>query len=1112
MPSLRGLRLPAAALLTLAAAAPAPGQSAPADTGWDVTRPRGQTRVIDFTVSEGTWMSVDVTPDGRWVVFDLLGHVYRMPAAGGQAEPLTQGSGIAMNFQPRVSPDGRTIAFVSDRGGQNNLWIMDLDGSNPRPVHLDPAARIESPAWSADGQYLFALKRVGLVARSIWMFHRNGGRGVEVVPAAQGRTPGKPVPSADGRYLYYEIYTGTFTGEFGKDDLLQGTMQLVRRDLATGEDRALTAGVSRQQDRGTSGSAYAPEPSPDGRWLAFIRRIPDGTFSWKGHRFGPRSALWVRDLETGAERLLMDPVELDMAEEGIPLDGTYPLYRWLPDGRSILLTQGGKIRRVDVATGAVTTLPFTARVHRVVSEQAWTRTRLQDGPVEVRYLRWASVAPDGRRAVFQAVGKVWVMDLPGGSPRRLTPDGFEPLEYGPVWSPDGQSVAFVSWDDRNEGHLWRAPAAGGAPERLSRSAGEYLNPAWSSDGRTIVMLRGSGATRRGQTLGRTTYYDLVSIPAAGGDVTAFAQLGGAAGLPTFGFAQPPRPSFGPDGRVFFTVLSAIPNPATPFAPTVAGTLVSVRLDGTDRREHLRAEFADDVTPSPDGKWVAFAQAGDVFVAPLPYFRAAGTVPQVGKDGGAFAVTRLSTTGGIMPRWRNSDVLDYGSAANLYSHSVTSGRTDTVAIKLQVPRAIPAGSIALTGARIVTLENRRVIDRGTVVVRRGRIACVGSCSTSGVDRVVNASGTTIIPGWVDMHAHHHREHAGMPPARNFETAIYLAYGVTTTLDPAAWSPETFSSAEMVEAGRMIGPRIFATAENITDGNGLATNAITSLDAALREAERRKAWGAVTLKQYLQPTRNQRQWVVEAGRRLGMMVTSEGSIDLYHKISMAMDGHTGFEHATALLPMYADVTTFLGRTRTVNSYTPLVGGPGPWNEEYWWQESEIWKDAKAQRWLPWRQLIPHSRRHMQRPVTDYPLGMMAQVVSDIIDAGGLSAIGSHGQQHGIASHWDVWMAAMAMDNMRALEIASLHGARFLGMEEDLGSIREGKLADLVILNANPLQNIRNTANIRWVMKAGTLYDAASMDELWPTSRRFGDYYWMVPEVYRRDDRSVDVWDRR
>ncbi len=1089
-----------------------PIQAQHVSADWDVTQPRGKTRDIDFTVSEGTWMSMDITPDGQSIVFDLLGHIYRMPAAGGTAESLTQGSGIAMNFEPRISPDGKRIAFISDRGGQNNLWVMDIDGGNPTAVYLDPGARIEFPMWSADGEYVFALNRHGLVARSIWMWSRHGGQGVEVVKSAPGRAPGRFTVSADGRYLYYEIYTGTFTGEFGKDDLLKGTMQLVRRDLETGEDRAITAGMSSQQDRGTSGSAYAPEVSPDGRFLAFVRRIPDGTFSWKGHQFGPRSALWIRDLESGSERLLMDPVELDMAEEGIPLDGSYPGYRWVQDGKSILLIQGGKIRRVNVITGEVATVPFTARVHRVISEQAWTRTKLSDGPVDVRFTRWAQASPDGRRAVFGAVGRIWVMDLPNGTPRRLTPESFGPMEYGPAWSPDGRWVAFVSVDDAHEGQVWRVPAEGGAPVQVTKTEGEYVNPVVSPDGQTIVALRGSGATLRQRTLSRTTWYDLVRIPASGGDGVAFGQIGGATGVDLPNFTQPPRPSFGPDGRVFYTTMATTPNPADPFHPITVGVLNSVRLDGEDHQVHVKAEFSDDVTPSPDGKWVAFAQAGDLFLAPMPYRRTSGELPQISKSGGALAVTRLTTLGGFHPHWRDATTLDYGSAAHLYTHSVTTGRTDTVAIRLEVPRAIPQGSIALTGARIITLENKQVINRGTVVVRGGRIVCVGSCSTKGVDRVINASGKTIIPGWVDMHAHHHREHSGMMPAHNYETAIYLAYGVTTTLDPAAWSPETFTSAEMVEAGTMIGPRIFSTAENITDGDGTGTNDIASLDVAIAEARRRKAWGATTLKQYLQPTRTQRQWVVEAGREVGLMVTSEGSIDLNHKLSMAMDGHTGFEHATALLPMYGDVTTFLGKAHTVNSYTALVGGPGPWNEEYWWQESDIWKEPKAQRWLPWRQLIPHSRSHMQRPVTDYPLGMMAQVIADIIQAGGYGAIGSHGQEHGIGSHWDAWIAAMAMDNMSVLEMASLHGARFLGMEEDLGSIKVGKIADLVVLDANPLTNIRNTADIRYVMKAGTLYDASSLDELWPVAKPYGDHFWVTPEAYRSDDRPVTYWDKR
>ncbi len=297
----------------------------------------------------------------------------------------------------------------------------------------------------------------------------------------------------------------------------------------------------------------------------------------------------------------------------------------------------------------------------------------------------------------------------------------------------------------------------------------------------------------------------------------------------------------------------------------------------------------------------------------------------------------------------------------------------------------------------------------------------------------------------------------------------------------------------------------------DGDSPGTSEVTSLEVALKEVARRQSWGALLLKQYLQPTRQARQWSVEAARRLGMRATAEGSMDLGHKLGMVMDGHTGGEHVTVHSPLYADVTTFLGKARYVYSHTPLVSGFGAWNEEYFWQESPIWLDPKQQRWVPWRQLIPHTRRFIMRPETDYSKDIIAQQIADIVAAGGYSAIGSHGQQAGLGSHWDVWMAAKATGNMTALEIASMHGATFLGLEGDLGSITVGKLGDLMVLNGNPLENIRQTANIQYVMKGGTLYDANSLDEIWPTSRKYGDTWWVVPEMYRRDTKPVDVWDR-
>jgi hypothetical protein len=397
-----------------------------------------------------------------------------------------------------------------------------------------------------------------------------------------------------------------------------------------------------------------------------------------------------------------------------------------------------------------------------------------------------------------------------------------------------------------------------------------------------------------------------------------------------------------------------------------------------------------------------------------------------------------------------------------------------------------------------------------VIRGTRIRCVGKCDTSTADRVIDASGKFIIPGFVDMHAHRHSEHRGFIPMKDHEAAAYLAFGVTTTLENSPWSQNVFTTAELTEAGRMVGPRSFSTGDPLFLGDWLRHNDIESREVAEQEIERLQSWGAVSLKQYLQPRREQRQWVADVARKRKLMVTGEGG-DLPYNLSMIMDGQTAWEHALTPAPIYSDVARFLGKARAIYSPTFVAAGPGPWNEEYFYQQSDVWKDPKLRRFLPWRQLVPHTRRRMMRPLTDYGFPLIAQGLADIIAEGGYGAIGSHGQQHGIAAHWEVWMAASALGPMGALELASSHGAYFLGAPKDLGSIEVGKLADLMVLNSDPLMDIRATTDIAWVMKGGVLYDANTLDEAWPQQRPYGDYPWVDSEIFRSDDRPIDYWDR-
>ncbi len=1059
------------------------------DEKWEVTEPRGETREISFSTDEGTWMSLDISPDEDWIYFDLMGHIYRLPSEGGKAENLTDSTGIVLNFHPSVSPDGSQIAFISDRTGQSNLWVMNSDGSDPRQVFKEGMVRAVTPEWSNDGNYIF-IRRQSLSGggSGIWMYHKDGGEGIEV---SDGVWPS--VSDVDS-YLYYYDAVGSRPG-IGLNDALKGYNQLFRKDLETGDIIEITNGVAAQQIRSSSGGGYAGEVSPDGRYLAFARQIPSGTINYRGHEFGPRTALWLRDLKTGSERLIMDPIDRDMTET-IKVLRDLPGYSWSKDGEHIYISQGGKIRKLEVETGEVTTIPFEAVIHRIISEQAYHKFEVPFDEFQAKFLRWYALSPDGSKAAFQAIGRIWVMDVPNGTPRRLTRDNFEPFEFSPSWSPDSRSIAFASWEDMNGGKLWKTEARNGRTTELTKEYGEYLHPSWSEDGSKVIAIKGSGTTYRGRTLAWNPWYDVVEVSSQGGEVRQVKRIDHL----NNSRAQLPRPFYGPEGRIFFQE-----------SHEGGLALKSIRTDGSDEVSHVSIEDGDEIMLSTDGKNVAITEGMNVYLMPIPFMRTNSEPVDINKKNGKFPVKQLSKTGGMFPTWVDDNTLTFGSANMLYKYDLSSEETDSIQINLSVKKDKASGSIALTNARIITVnENDEVIESGSIVSIDGRISCVGDCDVSEVDEIIDASGKTIMPGLIDMHAHHYREYRGVMPKKSFETAIYLAFGVTTNLDNSMWSQNVFPTAELIDAGEILGPRTFSTGDPLYRGDGRNQNDLTSYEVAEENIHRLKSFGAVSLKQYLQPRRDQRQWVTDIARKEGLMVTTEGG-DLMYNLGMTMDGHTAFEHPMSYGIIYKDASTFFGKAKMVYSPTYMVGGTGPWNEEYYYQRENVWENEKMQRFLPWRQLLPHTRRRMLRPVSDYGFPLIAEALKDVIEAGGYGAIGSHGQIHGISSHWELWMTAAGMSNLKAIKVATYHGAYFLGMQDDLGSLEVGKIADLLVINSNPLEDIENTLDMMYVMKDGKLYEAATLNEVWPEQKEFGPYYWVDEDALKSDSIPTDYWDK-
>ncbi len=407
-------------------------------------------RTIEFTTDEGTWLSLDVSPDGRTILFDMLGDIYTVPVGGGEAKAITRG--MAFDGQPSYSPDGKTIAFISDRDGAENLWVTGADGSAPRPLTKDKQSLFASPSWTPDGEYVLVSRQAQLPwgAFELWMYHVRGGSGVQVTKG-KAKPDGQrddyvhaigAVASRDGKHLYYTKRNKLFNAYNNLDFPLS---QVVRRDRVTGDEDTMTDAL---------GSGFRPAISPDGSKLIY------------GTRLDGQTGLRIRDLASGEERWLKLPVQHDEQESRYTRD-LIPGYAFTPDSKYVLAAYAGKIHRIDAQTGTDTVIPFQAHVSQPVGSRLNFPARVDDGPVKARLIQEPEPSPDGKHLAFSCLTKLYVMDLPDGKPMQLS--GTEYREFHPSWSPDGKSLVYVSWAP-DGGDIWKRAGDGrGEPERLTRA-------------------------------------------------------------------------------------------------------------------------------------------------------------------------------------------------------------------------------------------------------------------------------------------------------------------------------------------------------------------------------------------------------------------------------------------------------------------------------------------------------------------------------------------------------------------------------------------------------------------------------------------------------------------
>lgn len=1037
---------------------------------WDVNNPEGNYNEVNFTTSEGTWMNLDVSPDGKEIIFDLLGDIYTVPVTGGTATLLR--GGHAFEVQPRFSPDGKKISFTSDAGGGDNIWVMNRDGSKATQVTKESFRLLNNACWSPDGEYIVARKHFtsqrSLGAGEMWLYHISGGGGLQLtVRKNDQQDVNEPTFSPDGKYVYYseDMYPGGFF-QYNKDPNNQ-IFVIKRFDREKGTSETVTGGP---------GGAVRPQISHNGKYLAFIKRVRTKT------------VLYIRDLTDGEEWPLYDDLSKDQQEAWTTF-GIYTGYSFTPDDKNIIIWSRGKIVKLDVdQPNKVTEIPFTCNVKQRIYDVPRFQQELNDETFTAHVIRNAVTSPDGKTLLFNAVGYLWKKPLPDGKPERLISNtdvsyrnaGFE---AEPSFSADGKTILYVTWSDSLAGAIYKvSTAANSKPVKITTKKGIYRQPSFSPDGKWIVFRKEDGSNTMGS--GFTADPGIYTMAADGSNENFVTARGD---LPRFNSTS---------DRIYYQA---------------GGGYNSNKPDGRDERIHIKSQYGVQFTVSPDEKWIAFIDLYNVYIATFPK---TGRTIDLGSGTKDFPVKIVSKDAGTNLHWSSDNKKLFYTQGSQYFTIPLEERFEFVAgvadslfkvpekgieIGLQLNADKPAGIIAFTNARIITMNGNEVIENGMLVVESNLIKAVGKTGEVNIPseaKQIDCSGKTILPGFIDAHAHGNHFRSGLIPQKQWPYYANLAYGVTTMHDPSANSEFVFGLSEMVKKGDMVGPRIFSTGTVLYGADGNFKVVINNIDDARSALRRIKALGGFSVKSYNQPRREQRQMIIQAARELNMEVVPEGGSFFYHNISMILDGHTTIEHNLPVAPLYGDVVQLWKESKTAYTPTLIVNYAALSGEYYWYQHSNVWEKERLLRFTPRDVIDTRSRHRMMAPEEEYENGyiLTSKSVKKLADAGVTVNMGAHGQLQGLGAHWEIWMMQQGgMSNMQALQTATINAAHSLGFDKWIGSLQAGKLADLLVMDRNPLDNIRNTESLRYTMVNGRLYDSEQMNEIGNTNKTRPKFYW-------------------